>query len=123
MNAKYEGRAPGADKSNSQKCQQEINTRKSVFKNSGYPKNLIDSCIKSFTDKLFVKMKVNLAVPKLQLVCVLPCTEKSSLDLRASLRRTIEKNIPFCKLNVVFRSTCRLGNLFKFNHSFEKNPV
>ena len=32
-------------------------------------------------------------------------TGKSSLDLRARLRRTIEKNVPFSKLNVVFRST------------------
>ena len=32
-------------------------------------------------------------------------TGKSSLDLRARLKRTIEKNVPFSKLNVVFRST------------------
>ena len=61
-----------------------------------------------------------MTVPKLQLVCVLPYTGKSSLDLRARLRRTIEKNIPFCKLNVVFRSTCSLSNLLRFKYSLEK---
>ena len=43
-----------------------------------------------------------------------------SIDLRARLRRMIEKNIPFCVLSVVFRSTCRLGNLFRFKDSLEK---
>ena len=36
------------------------------------------------------------------------------------MRRTIEKNIPFCKLNAVFRSTGRLGNLFRFKNSLGK---
>ena len=86
--------------------------------------NFIDSCIKQFSDKLFVKNKVSLTVSKLQLVYVLPYRGKSSLDLRAHLRRTIEKNIPFWKLYVVFRSTCRLGNLFGLKDSLEKkNPL
>ena len=33
---------------------------------------------------------------RLQLMCVLPYIGKFSLDLRAQLRRTIEKNLPFC---------------------------
>ena len=90
------------------------------YKYQYYPKNFIVSRIKNVLDKLFVKNKVSLTVPKLRSVCVLPYTGKSSLDLRTRLRRTIEKNIPFCKLNVVFRSTCRLGNLFRFKYSLEK---
>ena len=53
-------------------------------------------------------------------MCVLSCTGKHSLDLRARFRRKIEKNILFCKLHVVFRSICRLGNLFRFKESLEK---
>ena len=90
------------------------------YKHQYYPKNFIVSRIKNVLDKLFVKNKVSLTVPKLRSVCVLPYTGKSSLDLRTRLRRTIEKNIPFCKLNVVFRSICRLGNLFRFKYSLEK---
>ena len=44
---------------------------------------------------------MSLTVPKLQLVCVLPYIGKSSVNWRTRLRRAIEKNIPFCKLNVV----------------------
>ena len=73
-----------------------------------------------FLNKLFVKHKVSLTVSKLQLVCMLPDTGKSTLDLRTHLRCMIEKNIPFCKLNVVFRPSCRLGNLFRFKDSLEK---
>ena len=62
----------------------------------------------------------NIRVPKLQLVCVLPYAGKSSPDLRTRLRRMIEKNISFCKFNVVFRPTCRLANLFRFKGSLEK---
>ena len=103
-----------------EKFHSEISSLKSVFKSNGYPKNFLDSCINYFLDKLLVKNKVSLTVPKLQLVGVLPFTGKSSLDLSARLRCTIEKNIPFCKLNVVFRSTCRLSNLFRFKDSLEK---
>ena len=53
-------------------------------------------------------------------MCVMPYTGKSSPDLRAHLRRTIEKNAPFCWLNVVFRSTCSFGDLFRFKDSLEK---
>ena len=70
------------------------------FKSNGYHKKFLNSSIKHFLDKLFVKNKVSLTVPKLQLVCILPYTGKSSLDLRACLRRAIEKNIPFCKLKL-----------------------
>ena len=63
---------------------------------------------------------MSLTVPKLRLVCVLPSTGKSSFDLRAHVTRTTEKNIPFCNLNTVFRSTCRLGNLFRLKDSLEK---
>ena len=62
-----------------------------------------------------------MTAPKLQLVCVLPYTGKCSLDLRARLRLTIEKIIPFFKVDIVFRFACRLGNLFRFKDSLEKN--
>ena len=103
--------------SNMETFHQEISSLKSVFKSNGYIKNFIDSCIKYLLHKLFVKNKVSLTVPKLQLVCWFPYTGKSSPDSRARFGRMIEKNIPFCKLNVVFRSTCRLSHLFRFKDS------
>ena len=54
------------------KFHQEFSSLKSAFKSNGYPKNFIDLYIKKILDELFVKNKVSLTVPKLQLVCVLP---------------------------------------------------
>ena len=109
--------------SSMEKFHLDISCLKSVFKSNGYPKNFIDWWIKIFLDKLFAKNKVKLTVPKLQLVCVLPYTGISLLDLRARLRGKIDTNIPFCKLNMIFRSTCRLGNLSIFKDSLEKNNL
>ena len=53
-------------------------------------------------------------------MCVLPYAGKSSLDLRTRLRSKVEENTKFYKLNFVFRSTCRLGNSFRFKDSIEK---
>ena len=103
-----------------EKFHQKTSSLKSVFKSNGYLNNFIDSCIKHFLDKLFVKNKVSLTVPKLQLVCVLPYTGKSALNLRARLIRATKKYVPFCKLNVVFRYTFRLGNLIRFEDSLEE---
>ena len=74
--------------------------------------------MKHFLDKLFVKDKVSLAFPMLQLVCLLPYAGNLFLNLKALLR--LKKNLPFRKLTVVLRSSCRLGNLFRFKDSLEE---
>ena len=40
--------------------------------------------------------------------------------LRTRLRRTIERNLPYCKLKIIFRSKCRLNTLFRFKDPLEK---
>ena len=47
-------------------------------------------------------------VPKWELICVLPYLGKASHDLRTRLRQTIEGNLPYCKLKVVFSSSVDL---------------
>ena len=59
-------------------------------------------------------------VPKRELTFVLPYLGKLSLDLRARLRRTIEKDLSYCKLKIMFRSKCRLNTLFRFKDSLKK---
>ena len=106
--------------SNMEKFIQEISYQKLVFQSNGYPKNFIDSCIKHFLNKLFVKNKESFTASKLQLVCVLSYAGKSWLDLRAHFWHKIEKNVPFCQFEVVFRSTGRPGGLFRFRDSLGK---
>ena len=54
------------------------------------------------------------------MIRVLPYLGKASLDLRIRLRRTIEGNLPYCELKVIFRSKCRLNTVFRFKDSLEK---
>ena len=93
---------------------------KSILKRNSYPHNLVNHCIKKFLNKLFVQRDLNFTIPKRELICVLPYLGKASLDLRTKLRRTIERNLPFCKLKIIFRSKCRFNTLFHFKDSLEK---
>ena len=95
--------------SNSEKFNREIEILKSILKRNNYPHNLVNHCIKKLLNKLFVKRDLKFMVPKRDLICVLPYLGKASLDLRA--RRTIERNLTFCKLKIIFRLQCRLNTL------------
>ena len=50
-------------------------------------------------------------VPKGELTFVLPSLSKLSLDLRTRLRRTVERDLPYCTLKLIFRTKCRLNTL------------
>ena len=81
-----------------------------------YPKNFVNQGIKPFLNKLFLKKDLNFMAPKRELTFVLPYL----LDLRTRLRRTVERDLPYFKLKIIFRSKCRLNTLFRFKDSLEK---
>ena len=55
-----------------------------------------------------------------ELTFALPYLGKPSLDLRTRLRLTIERDLPYCKLKVMFRSKCRLKTPFQSKNPFEE---
>ena len=55
-----------------------------------------------------------------ELLCVLPFICKKSLQLRSRLVKSIQQNLKFCSLNVIFQSPCKLHTLFKFKDSLKK---
>ena len=57
---------------------------------------------------------------KKQLVCVLPFIGKKSLQLRSRLVKSIQVNLQFCSLKVVFQSPCKLCYLFHFKDTLDK---
>ena len=59
-------------------------------------------------------------VLKRELTFVSPYLGKLSLDLRTSLRPTIERDFSYCKLKAIFRSKRTLNTLFGFKYSLEK---
>ena len=98
----------------------EIETLKSIFKHNNYPQNFVNQSIKKFLNKLFIKKDLNFMVSKRELTFVLPYLGKLSFDLRTRVRRTIEIDLPYCKLKISFRSKFRLNTLFRFKDALEK---
>ena len=69
-------------------------------------------------DKIFIHKKVFSVAQKKELGCVLPSIGKKSL--RSRLVKSIQQNLKFCSLNVIFQSPCKLHTLFKFKDSLDK---
>ena len=100
---------------------QEILKLKDIFKRNGYPTSFIDNCVKTFLDTVFIKKKTFLTASKKQLVCVLPFIGKKSLQLRSRLVKSIQGNLQFWSLKVVFQSPCKLRSLlFHFKDTPDK---
>ena len=87
---------------------------KKILKKNAFPIKFIDSCIKNVLNKRLTEKPVTLAAEKKDLVIVLPFLGKLSLDLRTRLRNSISKNLPFCKIRVIFKSSTRISNFFQF---------
>ena len=101
--------------SNVGRFHQEIDKLKTIFENNGYPKSFVDFCIKKYLDKVFIKKEVVLKASKKELICILPFLGKKSMQLR-----TVESNLKFCKLKVIFQSPCKLNSLFRYKDSLQK---
>ena len=87
---------------------------KDIFKKNGYPISFIDRCIKTFLDKLHTP-KINITtVEKKQLLTVLPYLGVVSDKIRSSLYKILSKNLLCCKLNIIFKASCRLSSYFAF---------
>ena len=81
---------------------------------------MIDSCIKNFLNKRLTEKPVTLTAEKKDLVIVLQFLGKLSLDLRTRFKNSISKNLPFCKIRVIFKSSTRISN---FSSSKIKFPI
>ena len=74
------------------------------MKKNAFPIKLIDSCIKNFLNKRLTKKPVILTAEKKDLV----------IDLRTRLKNSMSKNLPFCKIRDIFKSSTRISNFFQF---------
>ena len=92
----------------------EVCDLKEILKKNAFPIKLIDSCIKSFLNKRLTEKPVTLTAEKKDLVIVLPFLGKLSLDLKTRFKYSISKNLPFCKIRVIFKSSTCISNFFQF---------
>ena len=87
---------------------------KEISKKDAFPIKLINSCIKNFLNKKLTEKPVTLTAEKMNLVIVLPILGKLSLDLRTRLKNSVTKNLPFCKIKVIFKFSTCISNFFQF---------
>ena len=95
----------------------EVEDLRSIFKCNNYPVNIIYQCIKKFLDKVYVPKLIVPAVPKKELLVVLPFLGTFSLNLRKRLYKSVSMSLPQCNIKVTFESKNRLSSLFKFKDS------
>ena len=81
----------------------------------------IDRCIKLFFEKLFIKKKIVLTVPRKVINITLPFMGKDSLKIRGNLTKLAKTYFPCCKIKVVFNSENRLGSFFNFKDKVPLN--
>ena len=70
---------------------------------------LFDNCIKTFLNKKFLHTPVAFTFEKKELFIVLPYFGNLSLTLRTRLENSINNNLPYCKIKIIFKSTTRLS--------------
>ena len=90
------------------------NRKKIKIKKNAFPIKLIDSCIKSFLKKRLTEKLVTLTAEKKDLVIVLSLLGKLSLDLRTRIKNSVSRNLPFCKIRLIFKLSTRFSNVFQF---------
>ena len=94
------------------KFHEELRFLKQVFLKIVYPLSFIDTCFKTFVDKLFIKRPQLITVEKKTLFLTLPQLGEISLQTRTKLRKSLKGLLNSCKLQIVFKSQRELSNVF-----------
>ena len=83
-----------------------VSKLKCLLLRNGYPKNLIDFCIKRFLEKIFTAKSINVIpdVPKNKILVILPYLGTASLQARNRLVKLFPKSLTCCDLQVIFKS-------------------
>ena len=92
---------------------QEINRLKTILKKNRYPEGFIDRVIYTFLQKKNTPKVVVSTVPKKKVRIVLPFLGHTSHIIKKRLQRLF-RTIPSHRLDVIFQTTYRMGNLFRF---------
>ena len=92
----------------------EVSHLKEILRKNVFSIKLVDNCIKTFLNKTFLHTTVALTVEKKELFIALPYLGNLSLAIRTHLQNRINKNLPFCKIKVIFESMAPLSKFFCF---------
>ena len=85
-----------------------------ILMKNNYPLNFIDSCIKSFLNKLYTRKVVVPNVPKRNVFVKLPFLGSTSFQIRKKLQKLFRDKLTSCNLKIVFTSPVRVKSFFTF---------
>ena len=98
----------------------EIDHLKTILIKNNYPLNFIDSCIKSFLNKLYTRKVVVPNVPKRNVFVKLPVLGSTSFQIRKKLQKLFSDKLTSCNLKIVFTSPVRAKSFFTFKDKLPK---
>ena len=98
----------------------EVEQLRQIFKCNNYTVALIDQCVKTFLNKIYVPKRILITVLKQDVLTALPFLGQFSLNLRSRLYNIFNKTLPHCNIKVIFQSKNRLINLFRLKDSVPK---
>ena len=87
---------------------------------NNYPRNFIDSRIKSFLNKLYTPKVIVQNVPKRNVFVKLPFLEITSFQIRIKLQQLFNNNLTSCNLKIAFTSPVRVKSFFTFKDKLPK---
>ena len=82
---------------------------------------LLDRCIFRFFNKLHETKPTVTTVPKKEVRIILPFLGTTSLSVKNSLKKLYKEILPFCKLQVIFKTGNRMSSHFKFKDSLPES--
>ena len=87
---------------------------------NNYPLNFIDSCIKSFFNKLYTPKVGVPNVPKRNVFVKLPFLGSTSSQTRKKVQKLFSDKLTSCNLKIVFTSPVRVESFFTFKDRLPK---
>ena len=98
---------------------QEINRLKTILKSNRFPEGFTDRVIYTFLEKKLTPKAVVHTVPKRKVRIVLPYLGRTSHMIKKKLL-ALFRSIPSHRVEVIYQTTYRMGNLFRFKDCIPK---
>ena len=98
----------------------EIDHLKTILIKNNYPLNFIDSCIKSFLNKLYTPKVMVQNAPKRNIFVKLLFLGSTSFQIRKKLQKLFSDKLMSCSLKIVFTSPVTVKSFFTFKDKLPK---
>ena len=99
-----------------ERLDKEIKNLKRILRKNRYPEGFVDKVIYSFLNNKFTPSTPIHTVPRKKIRMMLPYLGSTSFTIRKKLKQLF-RMIPSYSVEIVFQTTYRMGNMFRFKDS------